>query len=704
MPSRPAPRFVLAALALLLALPVARSPAQARQSAPDVNLQLREMIAGARDAVFPALVHIEVQAVEHWAGQESKMTSTGSGTIIDPSGLVLTNAHVTDNGRRFFCTLADKQRVPATLVGEDPWTDLALIQIDTSRVHGYEKGLPHAAFGDSAQLHTGDLVLAMGSPFALDRTVTLGIVANPDRVFTEGPSNDVEALQLGWGSQRTGIFTSWIQHDALINPGNSGGPLVNMEGQVIGVNTRGGSGNGFATPSNIARHVVEQLRQHGQVPRSWIGVGFKHLERTGLDRGVFIDSVDADGPAYAAGLRAGDVLIALDGLPVTVRFPEEVPDLLALIAAHPVGKPMTIRYERKGEPGSITLTTQPLQLDEGDSVSLRKWGLTIAQITEYQAKWRNLDSTEGAMVESTRSGTPAELAEPALQWGDIVHAIDGQPIVTIRDMVGVYTSLDEDEDRPEYVLISFSRGDSQLVTALRTSMPDSADPPRDLPRAWLGVDTQPVVPELARHLTNPDNLGFRITRIYPGTTAAESDLKVGDIVTAINGDAVMPLAIEQAGMFGREIRQLDVGSEATLSIVRGDDAIEVAVKLERSRTRPEEAKRERNRDFGLTVRAITFFDRIDRRWADDVRGVIVDDVERGGWASAGGLMSGDLIQQIDDHEVAKLSDFADAMESIAEEKPERVVFQVLRGPRTSFRFVEPDWEPEIHDVDPATDD
>ncbi|MCL4221913.1 MAG: PDZ domain-containing protein [Phycisphaerales bacterium] len=659
------------------------------------------MIAGARDAVFPALVHIEVQAVEHWAGQESKITSTGSGTIIDPSGLVLTNAHVTDKGRRFFCTLADKQRVVATLIGEDPWTDLALLQLDASSVRGYANGLPHASFGDSSHLRTGDLVLAMGSPFALDRTVTLGIVANPDRVFTGGPSNDVEDLQLGWGSQRTGIFTSWIQHDALINPGNSGGPLVSMDGQIIGINTRGGSGNGFATPSNIARDVVEQLRMHGQVNRSWIGVGLKHLERTGLDRGVFIDSVDADGPAFEAGLRAGDVLITIDGKPQTVRFPEEVPDLLALIASYPVGQTLHVEYERKGVPGSTSIMTRRLELDEGEKVSLRKWGLTVNQITPYEAAWRMLPSTDGAMVESTRSGMPAQLAEPPLQSGDVIRAIDGKVVQSIRDLVDIYSQLDSDPNRPAYVLVEFSRGDSQLITALRTSMPDSADPPRDLPRAWLGIDTQPVVPDLARHLPSPDHLGFRITRIYPGTTAAEADLRVGEIITQINGVAVQPSAIEQAGMFGREIRRLDVGSNAILSVVRDGQTVDVAVKLERSRTRPEEAKREKNRDFGLTVRAITFFDRIDNRWTDEVRGVIVDDVERGGWAASAGILAGDLVQQIDEHEVHNLTDYNAAMKSVAEARPERVVIRVLRGPRTSFRFVEPEWTPVL-EANPAS--
>ena len=679
--------------ALAIALLVTPTPAQP----VDVREPLRAMIAEARDAVFPALVHIESHTVEYWSGQESKGISTGSGTIIDSTGLVLTNAHVTRNGRRYVCTLADKQQIPATLVGEDPWTDLALLQLDMSKLAGYEGGLPSAAFGDSTRVETGDFVMAMGSPFALDRTVTLGIVSNTERVFTAGATKEVEHLQLDNFGQRTGLFTSWIQHDALINPGNSGGPLVNMRGQIIGINTRGGGGNGFATPSTIARDVTRDLREHGSVPRSWIGVGFKHLDRTGFDHGVFVDSVDTDGPAYAAGLRAGDVMTHVNREPITIRFPEQIPSLERDIASTRIGQAIAVRVLRSGEELDLDIITQRLELDHIGRVSLRPLGLTIADITPYRARWLRLDSTDGALVQGTRSGMPAELAQPPLQWGDLIHRVHGQPIRNISDLVDLYNTLRDSDELPEYLVVEFARRDAQMVTALRTNLPEPGDPPADLPKAWLGIETQPIVSELARQLSI--TTGFRVTRIYPQTTAADSGLHVGDIITAINDVAVQPTAIEQAGLLGREIRRHDIDSRATLSVVRDGASQTVGVVLERSRTTPAEARRERNRDFGLTVRAITFFDRIDNRWDEEVKGVLVEGVEDGSWAGAGGIARGDLIQQIGDSPVLGLASFKSAIETVIDTQPERVVFRILRGYRTSFRFVEPEWKPQVQAED-----
>jgi serine protease Do len=654
----------------------------------DLRVEMRSMIVSARDAVFPALVHVEVQTVVTDGGQEFRSSATGSGTIIDASGLVLTNAHVTDDGRKFTCTLADKRRVNATLVGEDPWTDLALLQLDPD-----SGPYTPASFGDSNELETGDQVLAMGSPFALDRSVTMGIVSNAQRVFTGGPDGEVEQMYLGWSFQRTGLFTTWIQHDALINPGNSGGPLVNMSGQVIGVNTRGGAGNGFATPSSIARSVVEALREDGQVSRSWVGIGFKHLERTGYDHGVFVDWVDTDGPAYGAGVRAGDVVTAINGIPVTVRFPEQIPPLLRLVASMPVASTLTLRIERSGEAQAISMTTAELELDKADEVSLRHWGLTVSNITPFEARILSLETHVGAYIESTRGGMPGELAEPALSRGDIIRSVNGVPVDSIADIVQVYNEIDESEDAPEYIVVAFDRWGSQMVTALHTVLPDPADPPRNLPKAWLGLETQPIVPALSKHLGR--RIGFRITRIYPGTTAASADLAVGDIITAINGEATVPTAIEQAGTFGRAIRKLPIGSDAALSLDRDDGEHEVTVTLERGRTKPEEAKRARNRDFGLVVRAITFFDRINMRLEEGVKGVIIENVEDGSWASAGGLYPRDLIQGIGGVEVRGTKSFTKAMKEIAAQEPERVMIKVRRGKRTSFKFIEPEWSPSV---------
>ncbi len=249
-----------AALAILCTLFFRGAPL-ASEATPTGNLDsaalrdgLRQIIAEARDRVFPALVSIRVVTVAHRGGREFKGTSTGSGTIFSPEGYVLTNQHVTAHGRSFMCTLADKREVPARLVGEDPLTDLAVLALDLESLG--DEPVPLAVFGDSDDLQIGDYVMAMGSPFALSRSVSLGIVANTERVFAGGfGSDEVDAMELESG-QRTGLFTRWIQHDALINPGNSGGPLVDLNGRVIGVNELGSSAMGFAIPSNLAQHNV----------------------------------------------------------------------------------------------------------------------------------------------------------------------------------------------------------------------------------------------------------------------------------------------------------------------------------------------------------------------------------------------------------------------------------------------------------------
>ncbi|MCP4246829.1 MAG: trypsin-like serine protease, partial [bacterium] len=264
------------------------------------------MIALARDRVFPALVNIEVVTARYWGGKERKGRAVGSGTIISEEGYVVTNQHVTHNGKKFKCNLADKQEITAELVGEDPLTDLAVLKLNLDELKDPGAPLPVAKFGVSSELRVGDHVMAMGSPFALSRSVTLGIVSNTERVFAGGlGSDDPDDMQLERG-QRTGLFTRWIQHDALINSGNSGGPLVNLKGEIVGVNELGGAAMGFAIPSDLARTVADQLIDHGEVARSWIGVSFKPIEKTGLDQGVLVNSVVKDGPGDKAGIGPGD--------------------------------------------------------------------------------------------------------------------------------------------------------------------------------------------------------------------------------------------------------------------------------------------------------------------------------------------------------------------------------------------------------------
>ncbi len=690
------PFLRIASLILAAALPW---PAAAQEAvpapAPDAfRSELRRVIAEARDSVFPALVSIGVVTVQYSGGREFKGRSVGSGTIVSPAGHVLTNAHVTSNGRKFVCTLSDKREVEARLVGEDPLTDLALLELDLESLDGEPP--PVARFGDSDALEIGDYVMAMGSPFSLSRSVSLGIVSNTERVFAGGfGSDDLEEMELEAG-QRTGLFTRWIQHDAVISPGNSGGPLVNLAGEIVGVNELGGSTLSFAIPSNLAARVSAALRDRGEVERSWIGASFKPIQRTGLDAGVLISSVVLAGPAAAAGVEAGDVLLELDGEPVTVRFVEEVPLLLGRIARLPVGTAFDLTVERAGERIMAGVTTARLQKDVGDQRAFPAWGLTAQEITPKMAREWRLESTGGVMLTGIRRGGAAQLAEPPFEAGDVVRRVDRREMPGLAALIALYDELGAQADpeaEPRELLFELDRRGTNHLALLAPRVDDQDDPPRELPKAWIGVATQPVLPRLAEHLGLESGGGFRITRIYPDSEAARAGLAVGDVILALGGERLQAESLQDSALLARRVRGLDIESTVALRVLRDVETLEVAVTLERTRLTKEEARRHDDGDFEISVRELTFFDRDENRWDSEVRGVLVENVDPGGWAGLGGLRASDLVLRMHGIQVRGLKSFRGALKEIKRERPDRVVVVVLRGVKTHFQYLEPDWTP-----------
>ncbi len=699
---RQSPRVGCWTLRLVLALMLSISPLkiyanqqsinQDRPHADALRQDLRDLISSARDAVFPSLVNIRVITSRFPNGQERKGQSVGSGTIISEDGLVLTNFHVVRNGRKFICTLADKSEVTAELVGEDPLTDLALLQLDLSELNKPDLSLPVARLGDSDALMVGDTVMSMGSPWALSRSVTLGIVSNTNRIFVNA-SNDAEGMRFN-RDQRTGIYTRWIQHDSAISPGNSGGPLVNLLGEVIGVNTLGSTNMGFAIPSNMAREVATALAEHGHVPRSWFGWTLKHIRNSGFEQGVLVNSTIEKGPAANAGIQAGDILLVIDGEPVTVWFPEEKPPLLMKLSSYRIGSEIKLLYKRGDENLETTLTTGELQPDRGQEAYFREWGIVGIGITRKMSQDRRLDSMDGVLVQGARRGGPAQTAEPSVNKDDVINAVNGEKVATLDDLIRVYESTTGDESLSDQILFEFSRLGRSHVTLLRVRNDRTNRFPPEVAKAWIGVSVQPVLADLAQRLGSPRAVGFRITRVYPSTNADKSGLAEGDIILSLNGERLRPRGKQDSGMFHRQVRRLDIGDQAVVTVSRMNEEQEFEITLERTHLTPAEVDRDKNEDFGISVREVTFFDRDENRWPNDIGGVLVEKTTPVGWAQLGGIQFRDLILEIDGSIVSSLEEYRAAMKLATDSRSERVTFLILRGAETRFQHIEPDWTPQ----------
>jgi len=325
--------------------------------------------------------------------------------------------------------------VPAKLIGGDPWTDIAVIRLDLKKYSG--NTLTWAVLGDSSRCEEGDFVLAMGSPFALTRTVTFGIISCKDR------SLGVMGME---GYQRTGQFNTWLQIDALINPGNSGGPLVNMKGEVVGINARGGMGMGFAIPMNVVRDVANQLIELGEVRRSWIGVRFQPMEKFKknflgdiADGGVLVANVDEGSPAQKAGIRPGDVIVSFDGKPLAARFEEEIYPIAKKVADMPIGTRLVLDYVRKKVKHTAALVTEALEKVSGKEIECKEWGFTVKEITKAQAREMRLPDASGVLITGSVSGSIARKA--GFNSGSILKEIDGTKVKDLKHWQELYTKL-----------------------------------------------------------------------------------------------------------------------------------------------------------------------------------------------------------------------------------------------------------------------
>jgi serine protease Do len=387
--------------------------------------------------LLDAVVRIDVNETSFEDGTMHPVRGTGSGVIISPDGLILTNAHVVSpRASEVLVTLASLEQVDAKLVGWDHWTDLAVIRLNLAEVKRRHLSFTAAEFGDSDRLFPGETVYAVGTPYGLARTVTRGIISNNNRPFSDPEGVD---------GYETGDFNTWLQTDAAINPGNSGGPLVTEDGRIVGINSRayiGAENLGFAVPSRVARRVSARLLRDGTIVRSYVGIvpmamrDMENFYSLAANLGMLVSGVDVGSPAARAGLRPLDVVLSMNGQKLDGRFPEQLPAIADSIASLPVGSRVQLQVRRGNEQVAIDLVTEKLESHVGEESVFEKWGLSVRKVTRVAARQAQLADDTGVEVIGVRPGFPA--AQAGVEPGDIITKVSGEPILELGRLSEVY--------------------------------------------------------------------------------------------------------------------------------------------------------------------------------------------------------------------------------------------------------------------------
>lgn len=643
-----------------------------------------EAVARALARVYPALVNLRVVSRTFGEGRAIRRPSVGSGVLVDREGHILTNYHVARDAVQIRCTLTNGEELDAEVVAHDPLTDLSVLRLKPKSAARSLPELQPAALAGDDELRVGDPVLAMGNPFALSSSVTLGIVSNSRRVFSDRAGTDLEEFEAEDG-EAAGLLTQWIQHDALILPGNSGGPLVNLRGEVVGINQLGGRGMGFAIPVRVARTVLSGVLSPEGLRRGDLGLRIAPVAKLGRDSGGLVSWVRPGSASERAGVRAGDVLLELAGAPVAVRFVEQVPEFYQRVAALPVGKNVEVLLERSGVRQLLSVPVGALEVRVGLEGEVRELGISVREVTPSFALARNLPLEHGWWVTGVRPGQPAALGRPAVQVGDVLLAIDGRSVSEIGEFRAAPPRSGE------RWLLELQRGGERLLTVVRPTLKRAGRTGGELPKPWLGVRTQVVTEELAQALGQARAGGFRITEVLPWTEAERAGLQVGDLLVSFEGEALEARRQQDAAELQRLLEDRAIGEQVRLGLLRNNRPLEVTVSLEPRPLGTEEVGKLRQEDFEISVRELTFLDRAESLRDRNVEGVVVTEVTMGGWAHLAGLEVGDVVVLVEGQPTPTLERFEAVLTQIVAERREVVSFFVRRGKRTHYLFLEASW-------------
>ncbi|MBL1217924.1 MAG: PDZ domain-containing protein [Planctomycetes bacterium] len=438
---------VILATSFLLAFSTVLNAQTSSQAVEQSGVDFRAIVQQAKAQVFPAVVYIKCISESTEGGKHEQIEVGGSGVLISPEGEILTNWHVIDKAVSIRCLLYDGRHGHAEVLGSDKDTDLALLKLN---LESDGSALPYAAIGDSRELSEGSFVMAMGAPWGLNRSVSIGIVSCVRR-YLDGSSE----------------YNGWIQTDAAINPGNSGGPLVNTAGEIVGINTLGMGGSadgmGFANPSEIIKIVIPQLREHGAVQWCWTGLQLQPLHDFNRDMyfdetdGVIVAETDLDSPARHAGFQAKDRIISVNGRTVTAAAQEDLPEVRRTIALLEQGVEAIFEIERDDEILQLTLTPRKKGQVEGAELALERLDFTVKEINQFDNPELHFYRQQGVFVYGVRY--PGNASDAGLRTGDILTKIDDAAIETIDDVKAVHERLIENiDDTHRVVVVVLRRG------------------------------------------------------------------------------------------------------------------------------------------------------------------------------------------------------------------------------------------------------
>ncbi len=647
---------------------------------------LRQDIEIAKQRVYPAIVNIAVIMRMYNGGRAIRAPAGGSGVVVSQDGYVLTNYHVAGHTTRITCTLPNGESLDAKVVLHDALTDLSVLKLDTSRREPGAQPVPFAHLGESEAMRVGDYVLAMGNPLTLSSSITLGIISNTHRVFTDFSGTEMQDQTLDEG-ETTGSMTRWIQHDALILPGNSGGPLVNLKGEVIGINELGGNGFGFAIPSDIAATVLKQAITKKPFLRGWLGFAALPASKLGRKDGALVSAVLAGSPAEKSGLKAGDILLSIDGTPITARFFEELPLLYQRVAELRPGSAVPISYLRDGAVHQSNVVPTVMEESIGRQEEYRDLGVTIEEITGPMALERRYPNRDGVVITGVRPGYPMEAAQPTLAEGDVIFKVDSESVKGLEGFQHAVVAHSGSD-----LVIAFRRNREMMLTVVKPKPEISQDEGIELPKAWLGLKTQVVTAEVGKALGLSKPRGFRVTRVYPWSKAAAAGIRPGDILLSVEKQPLTASRLQDEKELEQAIENLIVGQKAEIAALRDNKTVTFTVQMEAAPVQVSAAKKAVQKEFEFSVRDLVPIDIDDRDLASDQKGALVIDVTQGGWASVAGLHVDDIVLAVDHRPTPDVSALEKAMRDIVTRKPRTISIFVLRSNRTHFVFAEPDWD------------